>query len=146
MTESKRQKNPLWMKYVLLAAGIYNILWGTLTIIFPAYYFESSGMAAINYPEIWQCVGMIVGVYGIAYIISAYDPYRHWPVIFAGLLGKILGPIGYLNAYFKGNFTLAAGITNITNDLIWWIPFTIILIKAYKFNKSRGEQITAADA
>lgn len=124
---------PKWMKICLILAGIYNILWGLFTVSFPKFYFDFSGMTYTNYPEIWQCVGMIVGVYGIGYIIAAGNPYKHWPIIFVGLLGKILGPIGYINAYSAGRFTLKAGLTNITNDLIWWIPFAIILWKAYKY-------------
>lgn len=128
------QKKIGWMKPVLISAGIYNILWGGITIFFPHFYFSFSHMADINYPEIWQCVGMIVGVYGIGYIIAAFDPYKHWPIILVGLLGKILGPIGYLNALAAGRFTLTAGIVNIFNDIIWIVPFVIILFKAHKNN------------
>ncbi len=126
-------KAPGWMKFTLILAGIYNLIWGLITVAMPEFYFQFSGMPLTNYPEIWQCVGMIVGVYGIGYIIAAFDPYKHWPIILVGLLGKVLGPFGYINAYYKGSFTLTAGITNITNDLVWWIPFTIILFKAYRF-------------
>lgn len=128
---------PVWMKLVLIAAGTYNILWGIFTIIFPNIYFSFSGMPPSNYPELWQCVGMIVGVYGIGYIIAAFNPMKHWPIILVGLLGKIFGPVGYLLGYIKGTFTLKAGLTNITNDLIWWIPFTIILLKAYRHHRSQ---------
>lgn len=136
---------PAWMKFVLIAAGIYNIIWGVFTIAFPNLYFSFAEMAPTNYPEVWQCVGMIIGVYGIGYIIAAYDPYRQWPIVFVGLLGKVLGPIGYFNALIKGTFTLKAGLTNIINDLMWWIPFTMILLGAYRkqitmFKKQRIEQ------
>jgi hypothetical protein len=134
---------PSWMKWVLILAGIYNICWGIFTIIFPSAYFTFAGMQTNNYPEIWQCVGMVVGVYGIGYFIAASDPYRHWPIVLVGLLGKILGPIGYINALMHERFTPKAGITNITNDLIWLIPFTIILVKAYKFYKTNGKPVGA---
>jgi len=137
MTNQTLNKYPKWMKPVLITAGIYNIFWGLIIIIFPDLYFKFAGMQLTNYPAIWQCVGMIVGVYGIGYIISAFDPYKHWPIVLVGLLGKILGPIGYINGYISGTFTLKAGLTNITNDLIWWIPFTVILTKAYKFYHPR---------
>jgi peroxiredoxin len=75
---------------------------------------------------------MIVGVYGVAYAIAAFDPYRHWPVVFAGLLGKILGPMGFLNAASHGRLPWNAGWTLVTNDLIWWIPFALILGHAYR--------------
>ena len=129
------------MKFVLITAGIYNIVWGVVTIVYPEFYFNFAGMNNNNFPEIWQCVGMIVGVYGIGYIIAAYNPVKHWPIILIGLLGKILGPFGYINAYYKGTFTLKAGITNITNDLIWWIPFTIILWHAYKFYHRQNNKL-----
>lgn len=124
---------PGWMKLTLILAGIYNLAWGIITVVWPELYFTFSKMEVNNYPEIWQCVGMIVGVYGIGYLIAAFHPYKHWPIVFVGLLGKVLGPIGFVNAHYKGTFTLAAGLTNITNDLIWWIPFTIILVKANRF-------------
>jgi small multidrug resistance pump len=138
--ESEQGYNKKWMKFILTAAGIYNLLWGTFTILFPEFYFKFAGMANSNYPEIWQCVGMIVGVYGIGYIIAAFNPIKHWPIVFVGLLGKIFGPIGYLNGYLTGRFTLKAGLLNITNDLIWWIPFTLILWNVYKYYHQKNNQ------
>ena len=136
--EEIKSESPKWMKFILIAAGVYNLIWGIITVIYPEFYFTFAGMNHNNFPEIWQCVGMIIGVYGIGYIIAAYNPFKHWPIILIGLLGKILGPIGYLNAYCKGTFTLKAGIINITNDLIWLIPFTIILLHVYKFYHKKG--------
>lgn len=40
---------------------------------------------------------MIVGVYGIGYAAAATNPVRYWPVVLAELLGKVLGPIGFLS-------------------------------------------------
>lgn len=131
--ESARYKAANWMKFILIAAGIYNLVWGLIAIIEPGLYFNFSKMPLPNYPELWQCIGMIVGVYGIGYIIASFDPYKHWPIILVGLLGKILGPVGFINAYIKGTFTLNAGLINITNDIVWWVPFTIILIKVYRY-------------
>ena len=54
------------MKPVLLVAGVYNIVWGALVVVFPLALFRWLGMAEPNYPQIWQCVGMVVGVYGVA--------------------------------------------------------------------------------
>ncbi|RYD79488.1 MAG: alkyl hydroperoxide reductase [Verrucomicrobiaceae bacterium] len=124
------------MSGVLWAAGIYNLLWGAFVVLFPQLPFQWAGMAPINYPEIWQCVGMIVGVYGVGYIIAARDPFRHWPIIFVGLLGKVLGPIGMADAIFRGRLPLEAGWTCVTNDLIWWGPFIVILYRAYMSQRS----------
>jgi hypothetical protein len=77
---------------------------------------------------------MIVGVYGVGYWIAASDPYRHWPIVLVGLLGKVLGPIGLPLAVWKGELPWTFGIHNITNDLIWWVPFTVILHGAWRAN------------
>ena len=78
-----------WMRQWLLVAAIYNILFGSWSIFFPSALFQWAGMVPPNYPELWQCIGMIVGVYGLGYAIAADDPYRHWPIVLVGFLGKI---------------------------------------------------------
>lgn len=125
-----------WMRAVLLVAAAYNVLWGGLVILFPFAVFDVLGMERPNYPQIWQCVGMIVGVYGVGYAAAALDPLRHWPVVLVGLLGKIFGPIGFLSAMVGGTLPLSFGLTILTNDLIWWLPFALILLRAYQSNKT----------
>jgi small multidrug resistance pump len=120
------------MKLTLRLAGIYNIIWGGLVILFPLKFFELFGMEAPNYPELWQCIGMIVGVYGVGYWIAAQDPLTHFPIVLVGFLGKVLGPIGFIQALVTNRFPLAFGINIIFNDLIWWIPFFIILQRKFK--------------
>jgi hypothetical protein len=121
-----------WMKCVLAAAGVYNLIWGAWTISFPDDFFKWAGMAPLNYPSIWQCVGMIVGVYGIGYLIAATAPLRHWPIVLVGLIGKFLGPIGMLHAVLSGRLPPAMAWTCVANDLIWWIPFGLILLGAVR--------------
>ena len=115
------------MKVCMRLAAAYNILWGTWVVLFPSSYFNWMDMELPNYETIWQGTGMIVGVYGLGYWWSSYDPLRHWPIIAVGFLGKIFGPMGYaMNVYFDTidpNF----GYLLIGNDLIWWIPFFLIL-------------------
>ncbi len=120
-----------WMSVVLKLAGIYNIVWGTWVVLFPHMAFEISGAQIPNYLEIWQCVGMIVAVYGLGYWLAANNPLRHWPIVLVGFLGKIFGPIGFVFAIIKGTFPLVFGWNIIFNDLIWWIPFALILNQAW---------------
>lgn len=123
------------MKTLKLAA-IYNLIWGAWVILFPNAMFEFLGMEKNNYPEIWQCVGMIVGVYGVGYWIAASDPYRHFPIVLVGFLGKILGPIGFAQALLTNRFPLAFGVIIIFNDLIWWPSFFNLLKEKYKRDKT----------
>lgn len=116
------------MKPVLLAAAAYNVLWGAWAVVSPLSIFRLAGFDPLpTYPQLWQCIGMIVGVYGVGYAIAARDPYRHWPIVLVGLLGKIFGPLGFAWAAATGQFPAAMGWTILTNDLIWWWPFAAIL-------------------
>ena len=125
-------RRPSFMRTTLIAAGIYNLAWGLAVIAFPGALFAWTGIEAPRYPQIWQCVGMIVGVYGVGYLIAAGDPYRHWPIVLVGLLGKVFGPIGFVVSAISGDLPWSWGVTLIFNDLIWWIPFTAILYLAGK--------------
>lgn len=128
------------MRYVLGVAGIYNLSWGALAILAPTLAFSLAGMAQPNYPELWQCIGMIVGVYGVGYAIAAIDPFRHWPIVLVGLLGKIFGPIGFLKAATEGRMPWSLGWNIVANDLIWWVPFGLILYGAHRFHLGRKIQ------
>lgn len=116
-----------WMGQVLRMAGFYNVIWGGMVILFPYFVFDMLSMPRPNYPQIWQCVGMIVGVYGIGYWLAAQNPLVHWPIVLVGFLGKIFGPIGFLFSVIQGTLPLKFGILLLTNDIIWWIPFYLIL-------------------
>jgi hypothetical protein len=125
------------MAPVLWAAAIYNLAWGGFVVLYPELPFRWAGMPPPNYPEIWQCVGMMVGVFGVAYAIAARDPIRYWPIVLVGLLGKILGPIGFLHTALQGRLPWRAGWTIVTNDLIWWLPFAVMLGAAWRRRSSQ---------
>ncbi|MFM7467926.1 MAG: hypothetical protein ACKO37_00275 [Vampirovibrionales bacterium] len=123
---------PRWMQWVLLSAAIYNAAWGAWVILFPLTLFQWMHMPVPNYPELWQCVGMIVGCYALGYAIAVLAPYRYWPVVLVGLVGKLLGPIGFVKAvYVDHTFSPWFGLNILTNDLLWWIPFFLILQGKY---------------
>lgn len=135
---------PKWMKVVLLAAGAYNIIWGTAVIFAPVATLRWWGFdEPANYPQLWQCIGMIVGVYGVGYAIAAFNPFRHWLIVLVGLLGKVFGPIGMALAIRDGTLPWSATRTIITNDLIWWVPFGIILWQAWKWNQPHSVALSA---
>jgi hypothetical protein len=119
-----------WKFWTLRAAAVYNLAWGAVVIAAPMAMFDLAGLPRPNYPEIWQCVGMIVGVYGVGYWIAAQNPVLHWPIVLVGLLGKVLGPVGFFEAAARGRFPWSFGWVILTNDLIWWIPFALLLREA----------------
>lgn len=124
-----------WMAWVLQAAACYNLAWGATAVLFPQWWFHFLGMSPPTYPELWQCLGMVVGVYGLLYAVAARDPQTHWAIIAVGLLGKLCGPLGFLSAVAQGRLPWTFGRLLLMNDLIWWVPFTLILLhvaRAYR--------------
>lgn len=122
------------MRRVLWAAAVYNVAWGAAVVLFPLAPFRWMGVPPPNYPALWQCVGMVVGVYGVGYACAATDPARHWPIVLVGFLGKLLGPVGFLFAATHGALPWAFGWVNVTNDLLWLVPFALILSHAQGMN------------
>jgi len=121
-----------WQQNVLRSAAVYNILWGAWVVLFPDHFFVLTNMELLNHNTIWQGMGMVIGVYGLGYWWASYDPIRHWPIVAVGFLGKIFGPIGFVMNYSLGKVSGEFGYTLITNDLIWWIPFFLIIKDVHK--------------
>ncbi len=119
----------------LVAAGVYNLIWGSLVVFFPNLFFRLGELPLPVYPMIWQSVGMIVGVYGIGYLIAATNPNKHWPIVLVGFLGKIFGPLGFAYHLIMGTLPIEATVVIVFNDLIWWVPFFLLLRKAWHESK-----------
>jgi len=111
----------------LYAAALYNLIWGTVNSLFPGALFQFVGMPPPSYLPLWQGVDMFVLVYAPAYWWAARYPSRHRHLVFVGLLGKVLGPLGFVFSLATGQLPLAFGLTLITNDLIWWPAFTLFV-------------------
>lgn len=129
------------MRAVLALAAVYNIVWGTLAVLMPLTICGWCGLHQPLYPQLMQCIGMIVGVYGVGYAIAARNPYRHWPIVLVGLLGKIFGPIGFIYYAIAGELPVSMVWMLVTNDFIWWIPFAVILWKAAEAHQAQSERL-----
>jgi hypothetical protein len=116
---------------VFVVAGIYNILWGLYSVWDPQWLFRFAGLPLQNHPQIFACLGMVVGLYGIIYFEVARVPERGWLLAAVGLLGKVLGPIGLAQLILSKTWPASTLILCLTNDFIWWIPFSIYLYDAW---------------
>src|SRR5438876_600609 len=112
------------------AAAAYNLAWGLVVIVWPVSFFRLIGMPLANEIASWQALGMMVLVYAPAYWWVARDPMRHRHLVVIALLGKLLGPLGFLWALHGHTLPLLFGLTILTNDCLWWPAFTTFLIRA----------------
>lgn len=134
MPEKNQMKPITKLKYarlIMLLAAIYNIFWGLVISAYPQILLFG------NPPTdflliILRCVGMLVGVYGIAYYFASRDPNAYWPLILVGWIGKLLGPIGSVYYIAIGKLAPSFFWVNVWNDIIWLIPFGWIIYMAVK--------------
>jgi len=134
---AQRLRRRRFHRVTFAAAGAYNIAWGVYAVADPQWLFRFAGMAPLNYPEIFACLGMVVGLYGIVYLEIARVPERGWLYAAVGMAGKVLGPIGLAVLILRHTWPPATIVLSLTNDCIWWIPFGLYLHDAWPW---RGER------
>jgi hypothetical protein len=131
-------------RIVFACAGIYNIAWGLYTVLDPQWLFRLAGMELQNYPQVFACLGMVLGLYGLLYLDVARNPERNWNVAAIGLAGKILGPIGLIQVIWSRAWPAATFAVCVTNDLVWWVPFALYLYDARPIRNVGPASITSA--
>lgn len=125
--QNGRCETPCWMRKVLIAAGIYHLLFAVWAICWPGLWFDWIGIEQPNHPLMWQGVGLVVGVLGGGFLIAARNPVDHWPIVLLGFLKFTLGIFGFAAALVKREIQFESLWMMIADDFIWWAPFAAIL-------------------
>lgn len=112
---------------ILVLAASYNVAFGLWAAQAPRAFFELFGLDAPRYPAIWATLGMVIGLYGALYAYAAWRPERARPIVAVGLAGKIIGPIGWVAAVGSGELPVRTFGLIAFNDIVWWLPFALIL-------------------
>ncbi len=128
-----------WMKAVALGAGVYNLVSAAVAFSYPQpllawLSFEPSATTV----AFVQCLAVVVGIYGAGFLIASRSPYRHWPIILVGLLGKLAASLGYAWALAIGALPLQLGWAVLVNDFVWLAPLAVILWGAVQHHYARG--------
>ncbi len=125
---------PQWLRQALVFSGAWHVILGIAMVIAPGAFFALARIAPLNYLPVWQGVGVMTAVMGVAYAIAARNPLRYWPVIMIGFIPKVLGPIGYAVSLVRGTLPRAFGTLVIIHDLVWLAPFAMLLWLAVRDN------------
>ena len=116
-------------RLVFAAAASYNISFGLWAAFRPLSFFTSFDLKPPGYPAIWACLGMVIGLYGLGYGYAAWRLDRAAPFIAIGLIGKLLGPVGWILAVTSGEWPVRTFTLILFNDVIWWLPFSLFLLE-----------------
>lgn len=115
-------------RFIFLLAAGYNLAFGLWAGFWPRALFDVFRLTPPDYPAIWACLGMVVGVYGLAYAYAAVRLDAARPLVALGLLGKILGPLGWVATVASGEWPLRTVSLIVFNDVVWWLPFSLFLL------------------
>lgn len=128
-----------WMQYLLLSAGIYNILWGVVAFINPNYFLNHLHISFANADFISKVTGVLEILFGLAYILASQKPFKHWLIIFVGFTVKFLISTAYLFYMYTGVAPEQVVVMVLANDVIWLLPFGVILFQAFEHYQSTRE-------
>ena len=123
-------------RITFIVAAIYNVLWGAYTGLDPQWVCRFAGMEPMTHPVVFACVGMVIGVYGVIYAEVARRPERGFMLAAVGLAGKVLGPIGLAFMIATGQWPPKTVFVILTNDLVWWVPFTLYLFDSWPYYRA----------
>jgi hypothetical protein len=117
-----------YYRIVFGLAALYNVGFGLWAGFAPLSFFEVIGLEPPLYPALWRCIGMLVGTYGLAYGYAAWRPECATPLIAIGLVGKVLGPLGWVATVHSGEWPVRTFPLVLFNDIVWWLPFSLFLM------------------
>jgi hypothetical protein len=115
------------MPRVLIAAGIYHLLFCVWTNAWPYLCFDWFEMERPSHPMMWRGLGLISGVFGLGFLIAARSPVRHWAIVLVGFIKINLVLIVFILGAIDRQIPLSVGLLVAIDDLIWWFPFAAIL-------------------
>jgi small multidrug resistance pump len=126
-------KSPRWHFIALLVASLQCVIWGFFIILWPQRSSVAYGFAKPPTDLfLWQGTGLIVLLFGIGYGLASTNPRQHWGLVLVGFLSKILGPLGMSWAVLQNDAPARVLLLLPINDVVWWIPFAMILTDALR--------------
>jgi len=120
---------PSWRKFFLIA-GLWNFSFVLPAVLFPslivrlAYGLQTSDFYILFLNTAFY---LAVFVFGIGYLIIAYDPGKHLGIIVMGIIGKSMVFFGFFYFYIIDRVTLLA-LSGGTGDLLFTFYFIYYLM------------------
>ncbi len=128
-----------WMQITLLAAGIYNLIWGVVTILNPQRIFENLHLALPNYMIMWQGIALVEILFGLGYLLASKQPFKHWIIVLLGFILKLTIGISFIYLLMVNRLPANLFTHILANDLVWLLPFAGIIYFSFENAQSNRE-------
>src|SRR5262245_55584895 len=120
------------MRYLLRFAGCYNLLVALNLTVFYHEAFRTLGLEKPSLLLYVQLVGLLVGLFGVGYLIVAANPVENRNVLLLGFLSKLLGSVLGVGYVALGKLGMSFLVLLIFSDIVYLPPFLIILRLLYR--------------
>jgi len=142
MEEQAELRVEPWMRGLLLLAGAYNLGWGFFIYHFPNSFYRWVSQTEQAAPSVIEWQGLGVLLFGAVYIALAIYPATLWYLLAVGVASKVVGAAWFYWIVLDGMATRQFLFHLIMNDLVWVVPFGIILARAFQVNQRKHHQVT----
>ena len=132
-----RCQSPQWMSLVLIAAGIYALLFASWTILSPCQLFEWLALERPNHLFLCQFIGILYAVFGLSYLLAAREPIKNWRIVLISCVKIFLLIAATLFMLLREPISWRGLLFLAVDDLIWLGPFLAILWAALQAHCGR---------
>ncbi len=120
----------LWMTVLLRFAGVFNLLAGTCMVVFYHEGFHMLGVAkpALALPV--QVMGILVGLFGVGYLLVAAHPVENRNILLLGFWSKAISSaaaLWYVAPWAAHPLPWWFAVVVFFSDIIYLPPFFVIL-------------------
>jgi len=137
-----------WMRRLLRFVGGYNLLAGLTMLVF---YHEAFKVLGVPKPQLMlpvQLVGILVGLFGVGYLLVARNPIENRNLLTLGFLSKALGSALGVGYVVLGKLPPMFLVVLFFADIMYLPPFWVIMRRLYALagrssGSSAGSDISA---
>ncbi len=124
---------------ILVAACIHSLVWAVFIMAMPELAAKVYGFTKTPRElHLWQGTGLFILLLGIGFGLAAGDPIQHWGLVLMGFMAKMLGAAGMCFAVFQGQESTKVLWLLPINDIIWCVPFLLIILHARRQCRRSG--------
>ena len=117
-----------WMFYLLAFAGCYNLLVGLCLTVFYHEVFKNLGLPKPELMLFVQLSGILIGLFGVGYLLVALNPVRNRSLLLLGFLSKAIGTLLSIGHAIHGSVPWIFLILLFFSDIIY-LPFFWIILR-----------------
>lgn len=133
--------NEYLKKSSLIAAGSFNLVLGSCLLLFPGWIAYYGGLSDVFSLFSIQATGLLIDCFGLLFLIASRAPLKFWPLVLAGFISKLIGPICLVSFIGLADVPSRLLWVLVPNDLIWWLPLWYILFDAFEIKRQNEENL-----